>query len=175
MMNESILKEKYTHLDINKGPGNDAFREGFPIRERSNVALIIKHPTDNLYLISQWKKVQWNGFLTGGIEEGESPLETAHKELQEESGFTHIAHSVASSFSSHGLFYHVIKKENRLAHYQLVFVQLASLEKKEVPPEELDICDFVWVEESQVENSLTRPDMKFLWSYYQENKNSFSK
>lgn len=61
------LKKTYPDIDINMTGESDSFKEGLPIVERDPIAVIIKHPTENSYLISQWKKSAWNGFLTGGI------------------------------------------------------------------------------------------------------------
>lgn len=164
------IRNKFTSLDVNTGPGADAYVDDAEIVERNNVALIIKHPNENKYLISKWKQVDWSGFLTGGIEEGESIEETARKELEEESGFKNIRNITDMNFASHGLFYHVVKKQNRLAHYNLVFIELEDLQNVGVSDEEKLICDFVWVDEEEVINNLKRDDMKSLWNFYLENK-----
>lgn len=169
-LNLQEIKNTFSPLDINTGPGGDAYVEGAEIVERDNVALIIKHPNENKYLISKWKQVDWSGFLTGGIEDGESREDAAKKELLEESGFKNIKRVADINFASHGLFYHVVKKQNRLAHYNLVFIELEDLEQNEVSEEEKLICDFVWVEESEVLNNLKRDDMKNLWNFYLENR-----
>lgn len=164
------IKNNFTPLDINTGPGADAYVDYAEIVERNNVALIIKHPNENKYLISKWKQVDWSGFLTGGIEDAETKEETARKELVEESGFKNIKRVTDMNFASHGLFYHVVKKQNRLAHYNLVFIKLEDLENIGVSEEEKLICDFVWVDEVEVINNLKRDDMKSLWNFYLENK-----
>lgn len=150
--------------------GSDSFQENLPIVERDPIAVIIKHPTDNLYLISQWKKSNWNGFLTGGIEDGDTLEQTVAKEINEETGFKNISKIVPTDFVSHGLFFHPIKNVNRLAHYHLVFAQLENLEQDEVDEEEKAIADFVWVEKDNVLELLTRNDMKLLWNFYTSNK-----
>ncbi len=164
------IKNNFVPLDINTGPGEDAYVDGGEIVERNNVALVIKHPYENKYLISKWKQVDWSGFLTGGIEGNESKEETARKELVEESGFKNIRNIIDMNFASHGLFYHVVKKQNRLAHYNLVFIELENLEQNDISEEEKLICDFVWVKESEVMSNLKRDDMKNLWKFYLENK-----
>ncbi len=157
-------------LDINVGPGQDAYVSAASIIERNNVACIIKHPTEEKYLISKWKQVAWNGFLAGGIEEGTTKEETAKQEVKEETGYTNIKNITTYDFASHSLFYHVVKQQNRLAHYNLVVVQLADLTQEEVSEEEKAIADFVWVDKNEVSNLLTRYDMKSLWEKYTEGK-----
>ncbi len=165
--------DKSEPFDINDGLGADAYQSGAPIVERNNIACIIKHPTEEKFLIARWKQVDWNGFATGGIEEGQTPEDTARQEVREETGFTNIKSVEVKDFSSHGLFYHVVKKQNRLAHYRLVVVELGSLEQEFVSDEEKAICDFEWIEKGEVENLLTRFDMKSLWQHYTEGKVDF--
>ncbi len=157
-------------LDINDDGGLDAYEPKKGIVERSNVACIIKHPTEDKYLISKWKKVTWNGFITGGVEAGDTEEETAKKEVHEETGYKNIRSIEVKDFSSHGLFHHPVKGENRFAHYKLVVVELADLSQNEVSEEERAICDLVWVDKKDVEATLTRSDMKSLWQFYTDGK-----
>lgn len=162
----SIAYNKEEPLDINDGDGGDAYKGGAPIIERNNVVCIIKHPTNDEYLIAKWKQVAWCGFVTGGIEEGATHEETAKAEIQEETGYQNIKKVSALNFASHGLFYHVVKKQNRFANYNLVVVELADLERTEVSKEEQAIADFIWVKKDEVEEMLTRFDMKSVWQFY---------
>ena len=174
------IKIKYPDIDINMDGGLDNYKEGALIVERDNIACIIKHPTENKYLISKWKKVIWNGFLTGGIDDitslktnindgGEikDPRTIAvRQEVVEETGYTDIKSVEDLHFASHGLFFHPHKLENRLAHYNLMYVVLNSLENKGVSDEEAEICDFVWIDKSEVSTLLTRNGMKQLWEHF---------
>ncbi len=157
-------------LDINDDGGLDAYQPKKGIVERNNIACIIKHPTEEKFLISKWKKVTWNGFVTGGIEGDDTEEETAKKEVQEETGYKNIRSVDVKNFSSHGLFHHPVKGENRFAHYKLAVVQLEDLAQDEVGEEEKAICDFVWIDKQDVEATLTRTDMKSLWQYYLHGK-----
>lgn len=145
------------------------FKKGLPIVERDPIAVIIKHPTDDMYLIAQWKNSDWNGFLTGGIEDADTLEETVQKEIHEETGFKHIKEIIPMEFVSHGLFFHTVKKVNRLAHYHLVYAELENLEQDEVSPEEKAIADFVWISKDDILSTLTRNDMKLLWDFYLKN------
>ncbi len=167
------IKVLYPDIGINTDGETDAFNENFPIIERDPIAVIIKHPTENKYLVAEWKQTVWNGFLTGGIEEGDTLEQTVQKEIHEESGYKNISKVVQTDFVSHGLFFHVVKKVNRLAHYHLVFAQLGNLDRDEVSEEEKAIADFNWYEEQDVMKKLTRDNMQILWQYYLENKQRF--
>ncbi|MES2622789.1 MAG: NUDIX domain-containing protein [Patescibacteria group bacterium] len=160
----------YPDIDVNLESGSDAFREGVIIVERDPIAVIIKHPHDNSYLIAKWKQTVWNGFLTGGIEDGDTLEDTVRKEIHEETGFKSVAKVEPMDYVTHGLFFHVVKNVNRLAHYHLVYAELADLDHDEVSEEEKSIADFVWVPKEEVLETLTRSGMKMLWQYFIEHK-----
>ncbi len=160
------IRAQYPNIDINMSGGTDSFNPEAPIIERDPIAVIIKHPTDDLYLLAKWKKSDWTGFLTGGIEEGDTLEQTVAKEIHEETGFKNIDMIKPLDFVSHGLFFHPVKNVNRLAHYHLVFVQLKDLEQDETSEEEKSIAEFVWIPKVEVLGMLTRSDMRLLWEYY---------
>jgi 8-oxo-dGTP pyrophosphatase MutT (NUDIX family) len=162
------IRTKYHDIDINMSGGTDTFQEGQPIVERDPIAVIIKHPTDDIFLIAQWKN-GWCGFLTGGIEEGDTLERTVQKEIHEETGFKNIGLIKPLDCVSHGLFFHTVKNVNRLAHYHLVYAELANLEQDTIAEEELAIAQFKWVPKAEVLNLLTRRDMKILWEYFVKN------
>lgn len=164
------LRAKYPDIDINLDGGTDSFQENVIIVERDPIAVIIKHPTKPLYLLAEWKTSVWSGFLTGGIEDGDTLEETVRKEILEETGFKNVGTITKMDCVSHGLFFHTVKNVNRLAHYHLVFAELADLEQEEVDEKEKAIAEFVWVSEDEVREKLTRNDMKILWNYYMKNK-----
>lgn len=166
---DEILK-LYPDIDFNNEGGSDAYKEDLPIIERDPIAVIIKHPTDDLYLISKFKGVTWNGFLTGGIEEGDTLEDTVRKEIHEETGYKNIAKITPINFTTHALFFHPVKNVNRLAHYHLVIAKLANLEKDEVSEEEKNIADFEWVRFDDVLPMITRKGMILLWQHYMKYK-----
>lgn len=164
-MTKDEIIVKYPDVNINESGGLDNFRDNEPIVERDPIAVIIKHPTDDSYLIAKWSN-GWCGFLTGGIEPGETVQDTVRKEILEETGFVNVEHIQEMDCVSHGLFYHIVKNVNRLAHYHLVFATLSDLEQQEVSEEELAIAKFIWVKKDAVEDTLTGEDMKKLWRFY---------
>ncbi len=166
MTKDEILK-LYPDVDINDSGGLDTFREGEPIVERDPIAVIIKHPTEERYLVAHWSN-GWRGFLTGGIEDGDTLEDTVKKEILEETGFKNVAQIQTLDCVSHGLFYHIVKHVNRLAHYHLVFATLENLEQEPVSEEELAIATFEWIEKERVDELLSRNDMKKLWRFYLE-------
>ena len=85
------IKALYPDIDINLDGITDAFNESFPIVERDPIAVIIKHPKEELYLMAKWKSCVWNGFLTGGIEDGDTLEQAVQKEIHEETGYKNIS------------------------------------------------------------------------------------
>jgi len=150
-------------VDINTGPLEDAYRPGEDIKERNNVVVIIEHPDKEDYLCARWKKVDWQGFVTGGIEEGKTAEETALEEVREETGYQNVKLVKVYDRSSHGLFWHVVKNENRKAHYKIVHVKLENLDRNEPSDEEKEIAEFVWVPKGEVNSFLKREDMRYPW------------
>lgn len=164
---------KYPDIDINDEGGSDQYQPGLPIIERDPVAVVIKHPIEESYLLADWKSADWKGFLTGGIEEGDTLEETVRKEIHEETGYRNVAQIIPSDFATHALFFHPVKNVNRLAHYHLVFAQLADLDRDPVSEEESKIADFIWVPFADVEYTLTRKGIKLLWNFYTQNLSLF--
>ena len=159
--------DQYPDIDINNDGGTDTFRPDVEIIERDPIAVIIKHPSENKFLLAHWKNANWCGLLTGGIEDGDTLSETVRKEILEETGYTNIGTIIETDCVSHGLFYHTIKHVNRLAHYHLVITELTDVSQMAVSEEEQAIAEFAWAEYDDVENLLTRKDMRSLWNYYQ--------
>lgn len=172
-MKEKEIIKLYPDIDINNEGGSDAYKEDLPIVERDPIAVVIKHPTENLFLLADWKQAEWKGFLTGGVENGDSLEKTVRKEIHEETGYKNISRIIPSDFASHALFFHPVKNVNRLAHYHLVFAQLSNLDKDSVLEEESNIADFIWVPYKEVSTLLTRKGMKLLWNFYTQNLGMF--
>ncbi|MBS3903612.1 MAG: NUDIX hydrolase [Anaplasmataceae bacterium] len=171
ILTKEYIIAQYPDVEVNSDGDSDAYREELPIVERNNAAVIIKHPTENQYLIADWKQAEWKGFLTGGIEEGDSLEETVRKEIHEESGYKNILKITPMNFVARALFFHPVKNVNRLAHYRLVFAQLANLDKDNVSEEEANIADFIWVPSERVLSTVNRESMKMLWNFYTKQNN----
>lgn len=164
-MNKEEVLKLYPDVFINESGDIDSFREDEPIVERDPIAVIIQHPTEDQFLIARWSN-SWCGFLTGGIEPGDSLEDTVHKEVLEETGFKHVSQIQATDHVAHGLFYHIVKHQNRLAHYHLVFAKLADLEQQEVSEEEKAIATFIWIEKDKIAETLNGGSMGKLWEFY---------
>ncbi len=54
---------------------------------RKTISAVVKRKSDDKYLIVKWKKFGWIAPVVGGIENGEDALETAEREVLEETGY----------------------------------------------------------------------------------------
>ncbi len=147
---------------IAKKDGGDAVQEDKPFVERNASMCLIKHWSEDKYLCSKWKTNDWQGFITGGIEEGEDVSTTSVREVEEETGYT-SAKFIKSLGTVNSQFYHDIKQVNRYAHFHVVYLELQNSDRKEVSEEEQKLHEIVWVEGNKVRDFVNRLDLKIAW------------
>ena len=143
--------------------GEDAVKKDLPYVERNAVVAIIKHWSEDKYLCLKWKKVDWKGFVIGGIEKGEN-IETAGKrEIQEETGYKNAKFIKQLGGTVHSKFYQAVKKENRSAHFTPVLFQLENDERNEMAQDEKELHDVVWISKDKVDEFINRNELKIIW------------
>ena len=131
-------------------------REGEPFDHREAIIAIVKHWSEEKYIALKWKEVAWGTFITGGIEEGQTPETAAKAELEEEVGYTD-AKFIKDFGVVHGKFYHVPKKTNRNAHAHVVYLKLQSDAKKPIAETEQTKHEPLWLTADELRKFLT-PD-----------------
>jgi leucyl-tRNA synthetase len=144
-----------------KQHGEDAVRDE-PFVKREAVACVVKHWSDDTYLILKWKNIDWAGFVTGGID-GDEPAEAGKREILEETGYKNARFIRELGQTINVQFYHVNKGENRHARFKGMFYELENGDRDAVSEAEQQICDLHWVSREEVESMLTVPDMKLIW------------
>lgn len=135
------------------------FREDKELVPRNVVTCIVKHPSEDKYIIARpIKGDNWSP-LMGGIDEGESPEEAAARELLEETGYFDIKSkkSKGNIFSSE--FFAMHKDVNRIAYCQVVYIELASLKVNEELAVEKADQEIKWVTEAEYRNFPTTGGM----------------
>ncbi|OQB06121.1 MAG: Leucine--tRNA ligase [bacterium ADurb.Bin212] len=112
---------------------------------RQAIQAIVVNPKNNKVLTLHWKKFPWTTFVTGGIDDGEDPVEAARREIQEETGYKNIKfiRQLGEPVESH--FYANHKGVNRKAHFIAMVFELVDEEKCETSADEKAIHDCIWM------------------------------
>jgi leucyl-tRNA synthetase len=137
-----------------KTVGEDAVRSDKPMVERNAITAIVKNPRTANYLVLKWKKVAWTTFITGGIEDGQTPEEAARAEILEETGYKNLK-LVRNLGVTHTKFFHVPKDENRDGHFHTFYFELENDERSPVIAEEFAKHDPVWVTADEARAAFT--------------------
>ena len=140
-------------MDIPKfiDTGKDAPRDDVETIERDAVTVIVRNPQNQKYLALHWKKLDWETFVTGGIEDGQTPEQASREEVKEETGYINL--SLISELPRYdALFYHGGKKVNRLAHFRCFLFDLIDEEQVEVSEKEKEIHEPVWLTKEELKD-----------------------
>ncbi|OGC87855.1 leucine--tRNA ligase [Candidatus Adlerbacteria bacterium RIFCSPHIGHO2_02_FULL_54_18] len=129
-------------------------KKDMPYDHRNAIIAVVKHWSEDKYIALKWKQVAWVTFVTGGIEEGQTAEEAAKMEIEQETGYT-SAELVEDYGLIHGLFYHVPKKVNRVAHAQALLFALKNDSRQEVSAEELEKHEVLWLSAEELKRQLT--------------------
>ena len=121
---------------------------------RRSVICVVKHWSEDKYLMLQWKKANWRTPITGGMEEGENPIETGLREIQEETGYKNVKAIRQSEFNVVGYYYNPVKNVTRFEEQTPILYQLENDEQTEISEEEKEKHDLVWIEKSEVKKFL---------------------
>ncbi len=142
--------------------------------KRSSITAIVRHWSEDKYLILNWKKTPRKTFITGGIEEGEDSVASAKREILEETGYDDVKFERILG-ESHGHFFASWKDENHDTHITGVLFKLNSGSQKKVAEEELEKHSYEWVDSRLVITKLneTKHDIRFsLYFWDKTNRDS---
>jgi len=124
--------------------GADAPRPGLPFKERHAITALVRDSKTGHYLGLRWKAIAWETFITGGIEDGQTPEEAARAEVLEEAGYANLR-LVCELPSYVAKFYHGPKNVNRHAHFQCFLFEVTGEADQKPAPEELKKHEPVWL------------------------------
>ena len=125
------------------------------IVKREAVCAIVRNPKDDSYLCISWKNVLMHGLVTGGIDDGEDHVETARREIREETGYKNLKHIERPEVMINTFFYHRVKKQNRWAHFHYVFFELENEERDLVDEKEAALHEVVWKKRDELKDFFT--------------------
>lgn len=141
--------------------GTDAPREKLPFVEREAITALVRNPKTGKYLGLRWKQVDWETFITGGIEEGQTAEEAARAEIREESGYKNLR-LVMELPKYHSKFYHTPKGVNRFAHFHSFLFELENDEREDLSADEQKKHEYVWLDKSELEKFRLPEGHRFL-------------
>jgi 8-oxo-dGTP pyrophosphatase MutT (NUDIX family) len=124
--------------------GVDAPKPSLPYVERSAVTVLLRNPKNGKILGLRWKKVDWETFVTGGIEENQTPEEAAQAELLQEAGYRHVR-LVRELVPYEAKFFHGPKQINRHAYFRSFLFELMDEKCEEVSDEEKANHEPIWL------------------------------
>lgn len=157
------IKEVIEPLSIQM-TDTDALRPDLPLEDRNGVAAVVKHWEKNEYLCLSWKQQPIRAFVTGGIEPQEDPIETAKREIEEETGYMSAELVKPLGGRVHAQFYTVAKGKNRFGHYIPLLFKLKDSTRQEVSEYEKNQHDATWVKADEVAKFINRGDMLEVWN-----------
>ncbi len=120
---------------------------GKPLVKRTVAHAIVFDPKNKKYLIIRNKKFGWDTVIIGGIEDGETSVETARREVREETGYTDIEFKRILGGQTEAHYYTKHKGENRIAFAQAVYFVLKTDKKVPIADGEDIRNEVVWVDE----------------------------
>ena len=123
-------------------------QEGKKTVFRNAAINVVRNPKTGKILVLKWKNVPWTTFVTGGIEEGEDAVESALREIREETGYKNVKFVRALGGPIHNEFYATHKGENRIVHNQCLLFELIDEEMEERHLEAHEDFETEWVPES---------------------------
>jgi len=125
-------------------------RDGKKKVERRNVHVVVRRPQDGKFLCLQWKKFDWRTFPMGGVEEGESLLEAAEREVREETGYKNLKNGQVLGGQVKAEYFAAHKDVNRVSYTNLVYFDLVDEEREEMSEEEKAEHEVFWIDLSKM-------------------------
>ncbi len=146
-------------------------REGKETIFRDAVIVVVRNPKTDKYLCLKWKKHPWVTFVMGGIEEGETEIEAAEREIKEETGYKNFRF-VKKLGIAQSEFFAAHKDVNRIAHTRNLLFELTDEEQDELSAEESEIHELEWRDLTGIkQKDMTHSEMSLIL----ENLNSEEK
>ena len=149
--------------------GKDAVKSDKKTVIRKTVHVFVKHWNENKYLCLDWKGFNWHSGIIGGVDENESWLDAAKREVVEETGYKNLVLEKELGVEVHSNFFAAHKDENRYSICNGFVFKLANDERISTNEEDTKNHEVVWINESEMDSFLNLKDQKYLWELYKKN------
>jgi leucyl-tRNA synthetase len=119
---------------------------GKPLVKRFVAHAIVYDPKTRKFLIIRNKKHGWDTVVIGGVHDGESVVDTAIREVREETGYVDIEFKSILGGATEAHYYAKHKGENRVAIAQAVFFELKSDKRVPIADGEDKDDEIIWID-----------------------------
>jgi leucyl-tRNA synthetase len=142
---KQVIAPFFTYKDVEYAHKYDQ-----PAEVLQGVYAALYNPKTDSYLCMDWKHALKHSVVTGTVEEGEDPLETAQREIIEETGYKNFALRNIAPLYTASDYYETRKEKNIKAVSQLFLFDLLNEERDQISEKELAKHEPVWIKKDEL-------------------------